>query len=84
MWKRVVFDIVAVVVVFFAPWWVVLAYVIVGVAIFPWYLEAVFLGLFFDVMYGTSILPWYERVLHTFIFLIPLGIGEYIKSRINV
>ncbi len=84
MWKRAVFDIFAVILAFFAPWWVVLMYAMIGSILFPWYLETIFFGLFFDVMYGTSMLPWYERVSHTALFLIPLSISEYVKSRINI
>lgn len=81
---RILFSIIAGILVFFAPWWVVLVYTVLGVILFPWYLEAMFLGLYFDVMYGIPTLHWYERIIHTIIFVAPLGIGEFIKRRINV
>ena len=84
MIRRIGFDIGAVAVCLFAPWWVALAYAVVGIVIFPWYLEAIFIGLFFDAFYGTNALAWYYRGIHTVIFAVPLGLGEYIKRRINM
>ena len=84
MIRRIAFDIGAIIVLNLAPWWVSLAYAIIGVAIFPWFLEAIFMGLFFDAVYGTCTMAWYVRPLHTAVFTVPLGIGEFIKRRINV
>ena len=81
---RVVFTLIAAILVFFAPWWVVLMYAIIGIILFPWYLEALFLGLYFDIMYGIPTLHWYARIVHTVLFVTPLGIAEFIKRLINV
>ncbi|MEI8223692.1 MAG: hypothetical protein WCG20_01065 [bacterium] len=82
--KRIVFSVIAVILAFFAPWWVVLMYAIIGIILFPWYLEALFLGLYFDTMYGIPTLQWYIRIMHTVLFVTPLGIAEFIKRRINL
>lgn len=81
---RIIFTFIAAVLVFFMPWWVVLMYTLIGIVIFPWYIEAIFLGLYFDIMYGIPTLHWYTRIIHTIVFLTPLGITEFIKRRINV
>ena len=81
---RIAFTFIAVILVFFAPWWAVLVYATIGIIVFPWYLEALFLGLYFDVMYGIPTLHWYVRIVHTVLFVTPLGITEFIKRRINV
>lgn len=84
MWKRLLFDSGALALVLVAPWWVALAYTLLGIILFPWYVEALLLGLFFDTVYGMTLLPWYQRMTHTTLFIIPVGIGQYIKSRIDV
>lgn len=84
MLRRILFDLGAIAVVLLLPWWVALAYALIGITLFPWYLEAIFIGLFFDTFYGTPALAWYLKGLHTIIFTIPLGIGEYIKRRVNL
>jgi hypothetical protein len=81
---RIIFSVIAVILTFFAPWWVVLMYAIIGIILFPWYLEALFLGLYFDSMYGIPTLHWYVRIMHTVLFVTPLGIAEFIKRRINL
>ena len=84
MIRRIAFDIGAIAVLFLGPWWVALAYAVIGIVLFPWFIEAVFMGLFFDAMYGSPAVSRYLREIHTLLFAVPLCIGEYVKRRINV
>ena len=84
MIRRIAFDIGAIAVLFLAPWWIALAYAAIGVVLFPWYLESVFMGLFFDVVYGGASFAWYFRMVHTVIFTVPVAAGEFIKRRVNM
>lgn len=83
-WWRILFDIGALILVLLTPWWVVFLYILIGVVLFPWYIEAVFWGLFFDVMYGTPLVSWYVRIMHTALFTLPVLLSTFIKQRINV
>ena len=83
MWKRILWDIVAIILVFWAPWWVTFIVGIGGVVLFPWYLEIIFLGAFYDAIFGGNFVHWYHHLIHTAIFTIPLLIGELIKTNIN-
>ncbi len=84
MWKRIVFDILALGMVFFTPWWAALLFGILGVVLFSWYVELIFLGMFYDVFFGGVAGPWYYHLLHTGIFTLPLLVIEFIKTKINL
>lgn len=84
MWKRIPWDILCLVLVFIAPWWVVLILGVIGVILFPWYLEIIFLGVLFDVLYGGIAISWYRHLIHTAIFTVPLLVAEYIKPKLNL
>lgn len=84
MWKRVLWDILCLILVFCAPWWVTLVVGIAGVALFDWYLEIVFLGMLYDVFFGGITTSWYGHIIHTIIFTTPLLVGQFIKTKINV
>lgn len=80
---RILYTVVLVLVVFFVPWWAVLILALVGAMVFPWYLESVFIGLYFDVFFGYPALDWYRNIMHTAIFTLPVLAIQYIKPRIN-
>ena len=84
MWKRIVWDVICLALVFSAPWWVTLIVAIGGVILFPWYIEIIFIGALYDSLYGGIGLVWYKHLVHTAIFTVPLLIGEYIKTTINL
>ncbi len=69
--------------VFFMPWWLAFVCVIIGIVLFPWYLEAVFIGLYFDVFFGYPALDWYRNIIHTAVLTLLLVVFQYIKPRIN-
>lgn len=81
MGKRVLFDILGIVLVIIAPWWLVLVYGIIGAVLFSWYLEILLFGVLFDVIYGT--IGGGIHLKHTLIFMIPLVIAELVKPRLN-
>ena len=83
MWKRIVWDIVSIALVFFAPWWVALIFGIIGVVFFSWYLEIIFLGVLYDVLFGGVSGSWYYHLIHTGIFTAPLLGIELVKTKIN-
>ena len=84
MWKRIIWDIVCLGMAFFAPWWATLVFGIIGVIAFSWYIEIIFLGVWYDAVFGGVTGAWYYHFIHTTIFLIPLCIAEFIKTRINI
>jgi len=83
MWKRIVWNIITITLVFFAPWWVTLIFGIIGVVFFSWYLEIIFFGVCYDVFFGGVVGPWYYHLIHTGIFTLPLLVSEFVKTRIN-
>ena len=83
MWKRIVWDIIVIALVFIAPWWVTLLFGIIGAALFPWYLEIIFFGVLYDVLFGGVNGSWYYHLIHTGIFTTPLLVAELIKTKIN-
>lgn len=84
MWKRVIWDILCVLLVFVMPWWVTLIAGILGVIFFGWFFEILFLGVLYDALYGGTSGLWYQHLIHTGIFIIPLLIGQTIRKLINV
>jgi hypothetical protein len=84
MWKRVLWDIFCLILVIIAPWWVALIAVVAGIAVFPWYLEAVMVGMLYDVLYGGVSGSWIFHMIHTVIFTVPLLIAEFIKPKLNL
>lgn len=83
MGKRIAWDIGGIVLVFFAPWWVTLIFGILGALYFSWYLEIIFLGILYDVLFGGVSGSWYYHMIHTTIFTLPLLSIEFVKTRIN-
>lgn len=70
----------------FLPWWVTLAFGVVGIVIFSWYFEALFLGLLFDVLYGFPAgekIPFYAY-LYSLVFLFSFLVFEYLKRKIQI
>lgn len=83
MW-RVLFTLGGIVLTLLMPWWVVFGYGIIGIILFPWYLEVICIGLYFDTVFGIPTVVWYMRMMHTAWLVFPLIIVELIKQRINV
>lgn len=52
--KRALFGFVFLGVILYASWWVVLAVMLSGLFLFPWYVEAVIGGILFDILYGVQ------------------------------
>lgn len=53
MKKRILFDLILLVLAFCVPWWLTLVLVAVGTFKFPFYGEAVLFGVLIDLLYGT-------------------------------
>lgn len=81
MVRRILFNILGLVLTIVAPWWAVLAYSILGALLFPWYIEMIFFGILFDVIYGNI---GGFHIKHTIVFLVPLLVVEFAKPRLNV
>jgi hypothetical protein len=84
MTKRLLWDIIGLLLVCIAPWWAVLLFAIAGTVLFRWYLEMIVFGILFDVLFGGVSVSWLGHMAHTIIFAIPLIISETIKRNINV
>lgn len=54
MTKRILFDVLFLGVIFYAPWWVVAVFAFAGVFFFPSYYEVIAGGVLFDLLYGAS------------------------------
>ena len=54
MTKRVSYDIVAFLSVFYTPWWCVVVIACVGALLFPRYYEILFMGFIIDLLYGVD------------------------------
>lgn len=57
MKKRIIFDIVVLALVFYAPWWIVALAAFTGAYIWPSYYEIMIFGILLDILYGTNSLP---------------------------
>ncbi len=80
---RIGFDIILIVLIFTTPWWVVFIVGIIGAIFFQWYLELIFAGVVIDIMFGGGSMSWYRHMMHTIIFMIPVGIMEIVRPKIN-
>lgn len=57
MKKRIIFDIVVLALVFYAPWWLTLATLFVGAYVWTSYYEIILFGILLDVLYGSNSMP---------------------------
>ncbi|HAS84570.1 MAG TPA: hypothetical protein DCS23_00635 [Candidatus Yonathbacteria bacterium] len=55
--KRIIFDIVLLSSVFYAPWWIVVMLAIVGAYIYDKYYEIFLFGILIDLLYGANLFP---------------------------
>lgn len=58
MKKRIIFDIVVLALVFYAPWWLTLATLFVGAYVWASYYEIILFGILLDVLYGSNSVPF--------------------------
>ncbi|MDB4983844.1 MAG: hypothetical protein JWM20_23 [Patescibacteria group bacterium] len=82
MIRRILWDIVLLILVFMAPWWVSLCVGIGGAVLFPWYVEIVLAGAIIDAIYGGAARHWYSHLIHTGIFALLLLAIEFIKTNV--
>lgn len=54
MKKRIIFDIILLGTIFYAPWWIVAILAFAGVFYYPAYLEIFIFGMLFDILYGSG------------------------------
>jgi hypothetical protein len=68
----------------FFPWWVTLAAGLFGIILFAWYFEALFIGLFIDILYADAAMVSFVEFPYffTLIFVIGLGFFAIIKKRL--
>lgn len=66
-----------------APWWVTLIVGVISTALFPWFIEIIFIGILYDALFGGVVgTAWYSHGIHTLIFSSVLFIAEFIKNNI--
>lgn len=80
---RIGFDIILIFLTFTTPWWVVFIVGLFGALLFRWYVELIIAGVVIDILFGTSSMVWYRQIIHTVLFMIPIGIIEYLRPKIN-
>lgn len=56
--KRIIFDIMLIGAIFYAPWWVVIIFAPIGAFLWPLYYEIIAFGILMDVLYGARSLPF--------------------------
>jgi hypothetical protein len=52
--KRIIFNLIFLATVFYAPWWLVFLFAIAGTFYFSRYYEVIFFGTIFDFLYGIT------------------------------
>jgi len=57
MRNRIIFDIILLGAIFYAPWWFVVVLAFVGAFFWPPYFEIFFIGILLDILYGASAFP---------------------------
>lgn len=60
MWKRVVFDLILIVSVFFLPFWITAILLVAGTVLFPWFVELFFFSLLVDLVFGVPELRFFN------------------------
>ena len=78
--RRILWDIILLMLAFTAPWWVVLVVGTVGAVLFPWYVEMICAGAILDAIYGGAARHWYAHLLHSGLFAAPLFAIELVKT----
>lgn len=82
MKKRILFDFILFALAFYAPWWVTLVFVAIGVFKFPFYSEAILFGVLLDLLYGTTTAYGFGAVslaLAFVIFIITLRVKSAVR-----
>lgn len=75
---RVIFVVLLMMSTFLVPWWWVVMVGILGIIAFPWFFEAVAIGLYMEVVFGLSWIPWIAIAL-LIILLVVESITYYIS-----
>lgn len=82
--KRTFFNLFFLGVLLYAPWWVVFIVAVYGVFVFPWYVEILFAGLLFDILYGAFSLPFFGLGIIGFFVSLVLFFGtQKIKQNLR-
>ena len=81
MWQRIIFTILLIIVVVFLPFWFYFLLTLFGIFYFKFYLEAFFVLLFSDLLYGVNIDKTFNIVFsQSLLVFIVLLIAEFIKK----
>lgn len=82
--KRAMFNVLAVFLVFLFPWWISVAYCLVGMVLFSSYFEIILIGIIIDLLYGAPIerFNYYQYTVST-VLLVLYACFELVRDRIR-
>lgn len=81
--KRVIFDILLLVLLFLSPWWVGVVFAIIGLFVFKNFYEMIFsFGILYGIYYLDIIKPLNQILLFSFFVVSFYFIVDFIKSNI--
>ena len=83
MVKRIIFDLILLIVVITLPWWISVILAFAGLFYFEKFYEVIFVGLFIDSIYGSSVVfPDFPYLITTISALVTLFVVRFKKSLI--
>ncbi len=81
MWQRIIFTVLLILAVIFLPFWVYFLFALFGIFYFKFYLEAFFIFLVSDLLYGVNIDKTFNiTFFQSLIIFIMLLLAEFIKE----
>ena len=78
--RRIIFDLVLLVVVLFGPWWLSFGLVLIGSVYFKDFFEALAAAFWFDLVYGTGLPDWWSYFPVTIIFIVWWFLVEWLRD----
>ena len=82
MKKRIIFDILLLGAVFYAPWWVVVIFAFVGAFMWPPYYEVIAFGVLLDLLYGSHVLAL-GGMLGLFVAVAILLVAAHVRKAVR-
>lgn len=81
---RIITDIVLLLCVFFAPWWITLLLGSVAAFFFRSFIEIIIVGLLLDLLFGAPGVGTFSLpIIHTIITLVIYGVSVFIRARVR-
>lgn len=80
--KRIIFDLVLLIAIFYVPWWVIGIAAFIGVFMYPLYYEIIIVGVILDILYGAHLYP-ISGTYNTLSAIVIFFVASYLRKAVR-